>query len=328
MAIQDTDIFVVQRGEQAYKMPATQLNDYVDGGGGEPGPSTDTLTDVCNRGSSPATCNRNMQVNGSLTSSSTVQGGFVTSTGNVNAAQAVTAAAADGGITSNGAIYTPWNQGTPARCAMYPGGNAHFALRGGSNGAFIIGVDGVIEHRANIRTRGLEIVPGGQGTETGGDALLKCRYAYGINGGVTRKSAYINSDGYLTAQDVSVFNRSTATNAQSIDTSRFIAALKAINLHKADVPVPEEQRSILPDPEATHQTEIGFFLDDVEATDASSFLLDEDRAGKFLNDRTLTNFLFGVCKEQQTLIENLTARVAALEADHTAAMSNMGDSSY
>ena len=328
MAIQDTDIFVVQRGEQAYKMPATQLNDYVDTGGGEPGPSTDTLTDVCNRGSSPATCNRNMQVNGSLTSSSTVQGGFITSTGNVNATQAVTAAAADGGITSNGAIYTPWNQGTPARCAMYPGGNAHFALRSGSNGAFIIGTEGNVEHRASIKTRGLEIVPYGQGTETGGSSLLKCWWAYRQIGGSTRRNASINEDGYLTAGDATIFIRSTATNAQSIDTSKFITALKAINLHKADVPVPEEQRSILPDPEATHQTEIGFFLDDVEATDASSFLLDEDRAGKFLNDRTLTNFLFGVCKEQQTLIENLTARVAALEADHTAAMSNMGDSSY
>ena len=325
MAIQDTDIFVVQRGDQAYKMPATQLNDYVDGGGGEPGPSTDTLTDVCNRGSSPATCNRNMYVNGTLTSNSNIQGGYVTSTGNVNATVALTAGT--GGVASNGAIYTPWTTGG-ATCAMYPEGNAHFALRGGSNGAFIIGVDGVIEHRANIRTRGLEIVPGGQGTETGGDALLKCRYAYGINGGVTRKSAYINSDGYLTAQDVSVFNRSTATNVQSIDTSKFITALKVINLHKADIPIPESERSILPDPETTHQTEIGFFLDDVETTDASSFLLDEDYTGKFLNDRTLTNFLCGVCKEQQALIENLTARVAALEADHTAAMSNMGDSSY
>ena len=324
MAIQDTDIFVVQRGEQAYKMPATQLNDYVDGGGGEPGPSTDTLTDVCNRGSSPATCNRNMQVNGTLTASSTVQGGYVVSTGDVKANSSLVSAN-DVAISRN--FYNKWNKGD-STAAIYEDGSAHFARRSGSNGAFLIAVDGRIEHRASIKTRGLEIVPYAQGSETGGESLLKCVWAYTQIGGATRRNASINQDGYLTAGDATIFIRSTATNTQSIDTSRFIAALKAINLHKADIPVPEEQRSILPDPEATHQTEIGFFLDDVEATDASSFLLDEDRAGKFLNDRTLTNFLFGVCKEQQTLIENLTARVAALEADHTAAMSNMGDSSY
>ena len=99
-------------------------------------------------------------------------------------------------------------------------------------------------------------------------------------------------------------------------------------MHKADVPVPEEQRSILPDPEATHQTEIGFFLDDVEATDASSFLLNEDRDGKFVNHRTLTNFLFGVCKEQQALIENLTTRIEQLEADHTSMMGNTPTNNY
>ena len=323
MAIQDTDIFVVQRGEQAYKMPATQLNDYVDTGGGEPGPSTDTLTDVCNRGSSPATCNRNMFVNGSLTSNATVQGGYVTSTGDTNAAKTLTS---QSGVATNGPIYTPWTNGD-STCAMFPAGNAHFALKGGKNGAFIIGTNGAVEHRASITTRGLAIVPENQSLETGGSGTILCRYMFSLNVGSPRRLLSVNSDGWVGAGD-NGYRRAAAINIEPIDTSNFIAALKAVNLHIADHPIPEDQRQFQVDTEATTERDVGLFVEDVETTAASSLLLSEDANGKFFNERRYSHFLFGVCKEQQSLIENLTARVAALEADHTAAMSNMGDSSY
>ena len=321
MAIQDTDIFVVQRGEQAYKMPATQLNDYVDTGGGEPGPSTDTLTDVCNRGSSPATCNRNMYVNGTLTSNSTVQGGYIFSTGNVNANDALTSGT--GGVASNGAIYTPWNQGNTAACAMYPQGNAHFALNSGTNGAFIIGTNGMVEHRASIKTRGLEVAVGG-GSETGGTGTINCRQLFNTNGG--GRPMYVNSDGWFGG--VSGFKRSTTSNITPIDTTNFIAALKAVNLYSGDQSVDESVRQFQVDTSAGSRREIGLFVEDVQSSTASNILTYTENNEVEFNERYYAHFLFGVCKEQQTLIENLTARVAALEADHTAAMSNMGDSSY
>ena len=149
-------------------------------------------------------------------------------------------------------------------------------------------------------------------------------HAYNTIGGDTRRDASINSGGWLTAGDNGFF-RSTATNIQPIDTSNFISALKAVNLHASDQPVPETSRQFQVDPSLTTQNEVGLFVDDIQATTASNFLLSNDQQGGFITNRRYAHFLFGVCKEQQALIENLTTRIEQLEADHASAMNNMED---
>ena len=137
---------------------------------------------------------------------------------------------------------------------------------------------------------------------------------------------YINSDGWMGG--ISGFKRSSTTNITAVDTSNFIAALKAVNLYSGDQNIDEDERQFQVDSTATTRRDIGLFVEDVQASAASDVLTYPDSNGVEFNERYYSHFLFGVCKEQQALIENLTARVAALEADHTAAMSNMGDSSY
>ena len=157
-----------------------------------------------------------------------------------------------------------------------------------------------------------------------GTYTFGCVHAYNLVGGSTRRDATINSGGWITAGDDRAF-RSTATNIQPIDTSNFITALKAINLHAADQPVPVTSRQFQVDPNLTTQNEVGLFIEDIQASTASSFLLSNDQEGSFITNRRYAHFLFGVCKEQQALIENLTTRIEQLEADHASAMNNMED---
>ena len=164
-----------------------------------------------------------------------------------------------------------------------------------------------------------------------GEYTFNSVHAYGATAGGTRRDASINAGGWLTAGDNGFF-RSTATNIQPVDTSNFITALKSVNLHVSDQPVPESSRQLQIDPNLTSQTEVGLFVDDIESSAASSFLLDGDEGDRFFTNRRYAHFLFGVCKEQQQLIENLTTRIEQLEADHASAMNNMendnGSSTY
>ena len=192
----------------------------------------------------------------------------------------------------------------------------------GKNGTFIVTANGNVEHKAWIETKGL-IIDLADANDIGGipsNGGIKCAQTYAqTNIGGTFRAMRVNPDGYYGCDGT--FRRSAATNIQQIDTTNFIAALKAINLHRSDQAVDASSSY----DGSTSVTSVGLFIEDVEATNASSFLVSSDNQGSFLNDQAYSHFLFGVCKEQQQLIENLTTRIEQLEADHASAMNNMED---
>ena len=193
----------------------------------------------------------------------------------------------------------------------------------GKNGTFVITENGNVEHKAWIETKGL-IIDIADANDIGGipsNGGIKCAQTYAqTNIGATFRAMRVNPDGYYGCDGT--FRRSAATNIQQIDTTNFIAALKAVNLHRSDQAVDASSSY----DGSTSVTSVGLFIEDVEATNASSFLVSSDNQGSFLNDQAYSHFLFGVCKEQQQLIENLTTRIEQLEADHASAMNNMEDS--
>ena len=122
--------------------------------------------------------NGTLNTNNTITSTSTISGGYIQSSGDVKANSSLVSA---NDIAIGRHFYNKWNKGD-STCAIYEQGNAFFARRSGSNGAFIIADTGNVEHRASITTRGLTVIPGGA-SETGGTGRIQAYYMYNTNGG-------------------------------------------------------------------------------------------------------------------------------------------------
>jgi hypothetical protein len=191
----------------------------------------------------------------------------------------------------------------------------------GSDTSTNMGIGGALNVTGKVSCNGVQ---SGENITVAGTYTFNCVHAYGLKTGGTRRDLTVNNSGWFGGGDDITF-RAAATNIQPIDTSNFIAALKAVNLHSSDQTIPETDRPFQVDPSLTIINDVGLFIDDIQATTASSFLLSNDDQGSFINNRRYSHFLFGVCKEQQELIESLTTRIEQLEADHASAMNNMED---
>ena len=297
MAIQDTDIFVVQRGEQAYKMPATQLNDYVevDGGLANPDDLTSykdiTLQYVCAQGSDPATCNRNMRINGSLSTSNTITSSSTITGSGVNAASGSNMNIFNGtfNLSHKGVQTGIGDFGVSSQ--------GHIGCNGTLSGENL----GVTDHVTckRISAAGNFKVQAGNGT----DGRVLAPSSIGLTSGV-RSQVYmtissggarglIQCDNLRRAEDI----------VGDVDTSNFINALKRITLSNYGTNTP-----IAINPAV------------LQADEQARFLTYDETYPK---EELIPAFLIGVCQRQQELIENLSTRVAQLEAEHAQVMSNM-----
>ena len=197
----------------------------------------------------------------------------------------------------------------------------------GKSGSWLISSNGTVDHRAWMSTRGLWVKKP-SATEVGYDestsGTIKCERAYEItNLGTGTRPLRINPQGFI-GSALTGYRRDNATDIRLVDTRSFIDALKAVHLYRFDQTIAADG-SI---DGATSITQVAPFVDDIEATSASSYLLSSDDNGSYVDEDKYSHFLFGVCKEQQQLIENLTARIEQLEADHASMTNNTPPSTY
>ena len=133
------------------------------------------------------------------------------------------------------------------------------------------------------------------------DGAIQSLKTYAVNPG--GKEMMMNGSGFMGVKPT--FRRSTATNITPVDTSNFIAVLKAVNLNRADLTVSDGVRP-----------EIGLFVEDIQPTAAASILTHVDNSTVEFSSTNYEHFLFGVCQKQQELIESLTTRIEQLEVNH------------
>ena len=169
---------------------------------------------------------------------------------------------------------------------------------------------GVVSNLSANEGRFASLLSGPFDTRINGDGGLQSVVVYNTNPG--GKEMMCNGSGFIGTKPT--FRRSAATNITPVDTSNFVTVLKAVSLNRADLSIDNETRS-----------EIGLFVEDLQTTTASSMLTHYDGDSVEFSSTNYEHFLFGVCKQQQELIENLTTRIEQLEADHASAMNNMGD---
>ena len=178
----------------------------------------------------------------------------------------------------------------------------------GCNGRLDVGGDTGLQNLTVGKVNG----PGSFQIQRGGgtDGRVLVPAAIGLSGGIAQQLQIRvgeSADGSQGLLQVSGW-RLAENYVGDVDISNWCEALKKITISNYGPDIP-----------------IGINTQELHSESATTFLAHNET---YARDELVPAFLVGVCKKQQELIENLTTRVAALEADHTAAMSNMNDSSY
>ena len=265
MAIQDTDLFVVQRPDTGtFKLTGAALKTEMSNNSGSVNLDGETLSVVCNRGSS-ATCNRNMSVNGQLFVNS---GGTDTSIGSFGISS-------QGDIGCSGTISGKFGGFTNS---LNVGGNLNYATADNGSGASVIASDGAIYNQ-----KALSLTISG--------SSVKQLYMR-----VSPNTGLICTPQGRSAEEVAA--------STPVDTTDFCQLLANVQLVRYE------------------DGEIELRPDTLNNDERSRFLAD---GSEDLNERRIPFYLAAVCKKQQELIENLSTRVAQLEAEHAQAMSNMNN---
>ena len=187
------------------------------------------------------------------------------------------------------------------RVSVDPNGYASTSTNLGVNGKLSIAGDSGFQNITcrQIAAQGNFIVQAGNGT----DGRVLAPSSIGLSSGV-RSQVYmtissggarglIQCDNLRRAEDI----------VGDVDTSNFINALKRITLSNYGTNTP-----IAINPAV------------LQADEQARFLTYDETYPK---EELIPAFLIGVCQRQQELIENLSTRVAQLEAEHAQVMSNM-----